>query len=154
MPLMMGIRVIAPKPILSQDPYPVFNVADASLVELVADRHFHKPQASNAELFAPQPSFEDKLPSEPKPTEEEVQQAVRKQYEAVKTTWEEPLWKAPEVKTFVEVWENALKWNVDAGFNSAATHGLSDIAAIPKNMKEQFMDTYMAPPLLAAVKVA
>lgn len=69
---MMGIRVIAPKPILSEDPYPVFNVADASLVELIAERHFSKPQASNADLFAPQSSFKDNLPSKPKPTEEKV----------------------------------------------------------------------------------
>jgi hypothetical protein len=151
---MMGLRVIAPKPILSQDPYPVFNIADASLVELIAERHFEKPKESNAELFAPQPSFEDKLPPEPKPTKEAVQQAIKDQYKAVLDTWKAPKWKATEVKTFVNLWESSIKWNVSAGFNSSATGGLADIAAIPEKTREQFMNIYMAPPLLAAVKVS
>lgn len=58
------------------------------------------------------------------------------------------------MKSFMEVWKKALKWDVNTGFNSAATHGLANITAIPEEMKKQFMDIYMAPPLLATVQVA
>ncbi|PCD29826.1 hypothetical protein FGRA07_10830 [Fusarium graminearum] len=153
-PLMMGLRVIAPKPTLSQDPYPVFDVADASLVELTAEKHFEKPKDSNAKLFAPQPSFEDQLPTEPKPTDEAIQKAIKDQYEAVLEAWKAPAWEATDVKAFVNLWESSLKWDVAAGFNSGSTGGLADIAAIPEKTKEQFMDIYMAPPLLSAAVVA
>ncbi|KAK7935993.1 hypothetical protein PG985_001488 [Apiospora marii] len=80
-PLMMGLRITAPKPILSPDPYPAFDVADATLVELDAERHFEKPKVSNAKLFAPQPSLEDQLP--PDPEDEVRKKAISDQYDAV-----------------------------------------------------------------------
>jgi hypothetical protein len=145
---MMGLRVTAPKPILSQDPYPKFDIADASLVELTAERYFKKPKDSNAKLFAPQPSFEDRLP--PDPTKEETQQALKYQYDAVLEAWKAPVWEATDVKTFVSLWMSSLGWNVAAGSDGSSVGGLAEIAAIPEKTAEHFQDLYVAPALLAA----
>ncbi|KAI8207724.1 hypothetical protein K4K52_002067 [Colletotrichum sp. SAR 10_76] len=150
--LMMGLRVTAPKPILSHDPYPIFDVVDANLVELTAERHFEKPKDSNAKLFAPQPSFEDHLP--PNPTEEDIEQAIKDQYDSVLGKWKAPMWEATDVKTFVNLWQSSLGWDVAAGRKGGSDGGLADIAAIPEKTAEQFGDLYVAPPLLAAAVAA
>ncbi|KAH6980177.1 hypothetical protein EDB82DRAFT_510319 [Fusarium venenatum] len=62
LPLMMGPRIIAPKPILSCDPYLVFDIADATLIKPTADHSFEKQKKTNNKLSAPRPSLEDKLP--------------------------------------------------------------------------------------------
>ncbi|KAK7995737.1 hypothetical protein PG990_014510 [Apiospora arundinis] len=154
-PLMMGLRVTAPKPIISQDPYPIFDVADASLVGLTAERHLTKPKKSNTKLFAPQPSFEDQLP--PDPTEEARQKAISNQYKAVLDHWKTPVWDKTAVKTFVNLWESSFGWSVVAGVGGIANGsggGLADIAAIPEKTAAHFADLYVAPPLLAAAVAA
>ncbi len=137
---MMGLRVIAPKPLRSRDPFDVVNAADAARETITADKSFPAPGPSN-DGWIPLPSKVDLLPDQPPPDKEAVRQANIAQYAAVKTAWETPVWKREETEGFVAEWQKALKW--DEGI------GLEKLVGMPAKVKANFDDLYVAAPLFA-----
>lgn len=93
MPLLMGVLVTAPKPIRSRDPLPIYNIADATLVRLTAEKVFPKPAASNA----------DWEPAEPA-------QDVAEHYDAVLGAWGKPALASDGQRGFVNSWASAFGW--------------------------------------------
>lgn len=126
MSLMMGVDMMAPKAIMSPDPFPPFITADADLQELDADKPF--PALVN--------SATEWEPGKPYPDRK-----IEKQYDAVYDKWVTPTWGTGTdgQKGFVGGWAKALSWNVSA---------MSDIASIPEMLKRGFKNLYVAPPLL------
>ncbi|PHH93130.1 hypothetical protein CDD83_510 [Cordyceps sp. RAO-2017] len=125
LPLMMGVQITAPKPTISPDPFPAFKVADADLQSLIAERLF--PQSVDTDAaWAPTESNAD----------------VKKQYQDALDGWTNPAAGADMQKGFVGALADCLKWdNVKA---------LQSIAGIPERLKNGFMDSYVAAPLLTA----
>ncbi|KAI1819780.1 putative transcriptional activator srcap-like protein [Xylaria intraflava] len=121
--LLAGVRLTAPPPKKSEDPYPVFDIVDAELVTLFADKPFPKPEKSR-ENWKPDEVLEG-----------------RAQWEIVRKKWAWPDWSQDgrEVQEeFVGGWAATLGWD----------KGLSKWANMPKGIKDQFDDLYVAAPLI------
>ncbi|KAL8372578.1 hypothetical protein RB595_002087 [Gaeumannomyces hyphopodioides] len=125
MPLLMGVLVTAPKPIKSRDNLPVYNIADATLVRLTAEKVFPKPAASNA----------DWEPAEP------PKDAVE-HYGAVLEVWKKPTLGSGGRRGFVDSWASAFGWGQD---KMAGKMG-----AMPKKIRSRFEKLYVAAPLMTA----
>lgn len=126
---MMGVDIMAPKAVMSPDPFPVFKVDDAGLQRLTASKPF--PPLVNSKT-----AWE---PGKPYPDTE-----IKRQYDAVYNDWVNPAWGTGDSgqKGFIRGWAAALSWDISA---------LSDIASIPKRLKQGFTSLYVAPPLLTNV---
>ncbi|EFY85733.1 putative transcriptional activator srcap-like protein [Metarhizium acridum CQMa 102] len=121
--LLAGVRLTAPPPHMSNDPYPVFNILDAELQELTAEEPFPQSEGSN----------QDWDPAESPQTIE--------QWEMVREQWAVPDWdqgtgKVQEV--FVSSWMAALGWDAR----------LSQWAKMPKWVHHQFDGLYVDAPLM------
>lgn len=122
---MAGVRVTAPKPTMSPDPFPAYEVADADLAELDAERPL--PAIFTADgAWAPAKPNDD----------------VKKQYEAVHEAWSNPALGPGDdgQKGFVAVLAESLRWD--------GASKLQDIAGIPDRLKKGFMNMYVASPLM------
>ncbi|KAI1457411.1 hypothetical protein F4805DRAFT_467424 [Annulohypoxylon moriforme] len=127
MTLMMGVKITAPKPQLSDDPFPAFNVDDANLQRLTAEKPF--PSFSDSDqAWAPGVPFAD--------------EEVGKQFDAVYDGWTDPSMGSGDEgqKGFVGTLAQCMMWD--------NVSGLKDIAGIPERLKKSFMDLYVAAPLL------
>ncbi|KHN98868.1 uncharacterized protein MAM_03330 [Metarhizium album ARSEF 1941] len=121
--LLAGVRLTAPPPHMSNDPYPVFNMLDAELEELTAQEPFPEDEGSN----------ENWDPAEPLQTTE--------QWELVREKWAVPDWDqgtGQVQEEFVSGWTVALGWDA----------GLSQWAKIPQWVNAQFDRLYVAAPLI------
>ncbi|XXG96345.1 histone H2A.Z [Hypoxylon texense] len=121
--LLAGIRLRAPPPRISEDPYPVFNTADAKLQELTAKRRFPGPKDAG----------EDWDPAE--------RLAGKEQWKMVWEKWAAPDWDEGGRKVqeeFVGGWAAALGWDA----------GLSQWAKMPKQVHDQFDKLYVAAALM------
>lgn len=111
LPLMAGVRVTAPKPTMSPDPFPAYKVADADLQELTAERPF--PAMVIAEdAWAPV-----------KPNDN-----VKKRYEDVHEAWENPVLEEKGQQGFVSALAQSLRFS--------DVSGLQSIAGIPDRLKK------------------
>ncbi|KAJ4007417.1 hypothetical protein NW752_007603 [Fusarium irregulare] len=124
-PLMTGVRVIAPKPTMSPDPFPAYKVADADLQELSAERPL------------PAMTTVDTAWAPVKPNED-----VKKRYEDIHQAWVNPVVGEKDQQSFVGTLAQSLSWG--------DVSGLKRIAGIPDRLKKGFMNMYVASPLLAA----
>lgn len=123
--LMTGVRVTAPKPTMSPDPFPAYKVADADLQELTAKRNF--PGMVTAEdAWAPVKPNDD----------------IKQRYEDIHGAWVSPALEEKGQQDFVGALAQSLGWS-DLG-------QLKSIAGIPERLKKGFMNMYVASPLLAA----
>ncbi|CVK96645.1 uncharacterized protein FMAN_10975 [Fusarium mangiferae] len=123
--LMTGVRVTAPKPTMSPDPFPAYKVADADLQELTAERNF--PGMATAEdAWAPVQPNDD----------------VKQRYEDIHDAWVSPALEEKGQQDFVGTLAQSLGW-------SDVSH-LKSIAGIPDRLKKGFMNMYVASPLLTA----
>ena len=122
MPLMMGVQITAPKPVLSPDPFPAFKVADADLQRLLAERPF--PTMADADAaWAPASPF--------------TGDDVKKQYEAVHDGWINPA---------LGTGDDGQSGFVGALVDSFLWEGVSElkkIAGIPERLGKTFMDMYV-----------
>ncbi|KAM0229925.1 hypothetical protein ACHAPO_009647 [Fusarium lateritium] len=121
-PLMTGVRVIAPKPTMSPDPFPAYDVAGADIVEITADRRLPGIITVD-EAWAPVKPIDD----------------VEKRYEGIHQAWMSPVLGESGQKSFVDSLAQSFGWG---------DKGLQDIAKIPDRLKEGFMNMYVASPLL------
>ncbi|PTD06143.1 hypothetical protein FCULG_00012381 [Fusarium culmorum] len=122
-PLMTGVRVIAPKPTVSPDPFPAYNVADADLQELTAEKSLPTMMTVDS-AWAPVKPNED----------------VKKRYEDVHQAWMNPVVGESGQQGFVGTLAQSLGWG--------DVSGLKNIAGIPDRLKKGFMNMYVASPLL------
>lgn len=120
---MTGVRVTAPKPTMSPDPFPAYKVADADLQELTAERSF--PGMATAEdAWAPVKPNDD----------------VKQRYEDIHDAWVSPALEEKGQQDFVGALAQSLGW-------SDVSH-LKSIAGIPERLKRGFMNMCVASPLL------
>lgn len=120
----MGVQMTAPKAQIAPDPFPAFDVADASLQTLPSERAF--PTIAPVDpTWAPD-----------KPT------GGAEQYKAVLDTWVAPGWGTGQDGQggFVEKLAQKMKW--------ADPESLKSIAGIPDRLKSGFMNMYVAAPLM------
>ncbi|KAG5794897.1 hypothetical protein H9Q69_006068 [Fusarium xylarioides] len=123
--LMTGVRVTAPKPTMSPDPFPAYKVADADLQELTAERNF--PGMVTAEdAWAPVKPNDD----------------VKQRYEDIHHGWVSPALEEKGQQDFVSALAQGLGWG--------DVSQLKSIAGIPERLKKGFMNMYVASPLLTA----
>ncbi|TWU71091.1 hypothetical protein ED733_002692 [Metarhizium rileyi] len=121
--LLAGVRLTAPPPHMSNDPYPVFSILDAELQALTAEKAFPEPQDSN-EAWDPAESLQ-----------------TAEQWQTVREKWAVPDWDqgASQVQQdFVSGWAAALGWDT----------GLSQWAKIPEWVNAQFDTLFVAAPLI------
>jgi hypothetical protein len=131
-PLMMGVTLTAPPPILSPDKLPAFEIADASLLNLPAKKNFPEEEEAHSE-FSP---VEPIVGPEPYPE--------KPQYDAVYAAWTVPTWSTGTpgaTTTFVQKWAKAFGWDENA---------MSQVSTMPTKLKAQFNNLYVAAPLLTA----
>ncbi|RKK25000.1 hypothetical protein BFJ66_g15705 [Fusarium oxysporum f. sp. cepae] len=124
-PLMTGVRVTAPRPTMSPDPFPAYKVADADLQELTAERKL--PVMVTAEN-----AWEPVKPND----------VVKQRYEDIHEAWVNPSLKEEGQQSFVGALAEGLGWS-DVG-------QLKSLAGIPERLKRGFMNMYVASPLLTA----
>ncbi|PHH92176.1 hypothetical protein CDD83_8562 [Cordyceps sp. RAO-2017] len=123
--LMMGTVLTAPPPVMSQDRLPVFDIADATLVEIDGDP-----------LPAGQPSQETWTPDAPA--------EGTGQWAAVHDKWKSPSWDAAGQggdgvqSQFVKTWAQTLGWDA----------ALAALAGLPKLLDGRFNEIYVAAPLM------
>lgn len=122
---MTGVRVIAPKPTVSPDPFPAYKVADADLQELTAEKYLPTMMTVDS-AWAPVKPNED----------------VKKRYEDVHQAWMNPVVGESGQQGFVGTLAQSLGWG--------DVSGLKNIAGIPDRLKKGFMNMYVASPLLTA----
>ncbi|KAF5687797.1 hypothetical protein FDENT_5087 [Fusarium denticulatum] len=121
--LMTGVRVTAPKPTMSPDPFPAYKVADADLQELTAERNF--PGMVTAEdAWAPGEPNDD----------------VKQRYEDIYDAWVSPALQEKGQQDFVGALAQGLGWG--------DVSQLKSIAGIPERLKKGFMNMYVASSLL------
>ncbi|ENH66737.1 hypothetical protein FOC1_g10007387 [Fusarium oxysporum f. sp. cubense race 1] len=124
-PLMTGVRVTAPRPTMSPDPFPAYKVADADLQELTAERKL--PVMVTAEN-----AWEPVKPND----------VVKQRYEDIHEAWVNPSLKEEGQQSFVGALAEGLGWS-DAS-------QLKSLAGIPERLKRGFMNMYVSSPLLTA----
>ncbi|KAI3326680.1 hypothetical protein HD806DRAFT_413055 [Xylariaceae sp. AK1471] len=121
--LLAGVRLTAPPPKESVDPYPAFDLADAESQDLSADKPFLIPKDASKN-WEPARALEGK-----------------QQWEVVREKWATPDWAmfGEEVQEeFIGGWAAALGWDTD----------LSKWAKMPTRMYDQFDTLYVAAPLI------
>ncbi|KAF5639342.1 hypothetical protein F52700_4194 [Fusarium sp. NRRL 52700] len=123
--LMTGVRVTAPKPTMSPDPFPAYKVADADLQELTAERNF-PGMVTAEEAWAPVEPNDD----------------VKQRYEDLYDAWASPALEEKGQQDFVGALAQGLGWS--------DVSQLKSIAGIPERLKKGFMNMYVASPLLTA----
>ena len=127
---MMGVNLTAPPPILSPDKLPAFNIEDADLENLTAEKTFPQQESAHDEFRPVEPLVgPDPYPDKP-------------QYDAVHTAWTEGTWekeKPGSTAAFVRKWASAFGWDADT---------LSRVAGMPATLNAQFDNLYVAAPLL------
>ncbi|KAL7931801.1 hypothetical protein V8C35DRAFT_329162 [Trichoderma chlorosporum] len=135
--LMMGVKLTAPKAQIAPDPFPAFDVADASLQRLWATKPF--PTIANANT-----AWEPVEPFKKKDEDEKEVEDFEKQYAAVLDNWSNPSWGTEDdgQKGFVGILAESFKWD--------KPDALKSIAGIPERLKKGFMNMYVAAPLLTA----
>jgi hypothetical protein len=122
---MTGVRVTAPKPTMSPDPFPAYKVADADLQELTAVRNL--PDVVTAEdAWAPV-----------KPNDN-----FKQQYEDIHEAWVNPSLEEQGQQDFVGTLAQGLGWS--------DVSQLKSLAGIPERLKRGFMSMYVASPLLTS----
>ncbi|KAI1098286.1 hypothetical protein F4804DRAFT_132081 [Jackrogersella minutella] len=140
--LMSGVLFMAPPPVMSQDRLPVFNIMDATLQEIDAEKGFPAIEYSNSDWEPDQPTTD---PS--------------KQWAAVQDKWKTPGWDSdddddfstegsPEAaveedardvqKQFVQSWAEAFQWD----------SALSAIAKMPRMLDKRFNELFVAAPMM------
>lgn len=121
-PLMMGVRLTAPPPYMAPDKLPTFNIEDADLEELRAEKSFPNPTLSHTEWE----------PDDP--------QTGVAQWKAAHDSWTNPAWGiGPEGQVgFVRKCAEALGWD----------NTMSQFAAFPVRLQEKFEELYVAAPLM------
>ncbi|KAI0536511.1 hypothetical protein GGR58DRAFT_528184 [Xylaria digitata] len=125
--LMSGVQITAPKPTMSLDPFPAYEVADADLQRLLSERSF--PAIIEADdAWGPDQQHADG--------------DIQEQYDAVVNAWSNPpLGEGDEGRQgFVGYLAEAFKW--------AVVDEMKSIAGIPERLRNGFMDLYVAAPLL------
>lgn len=135
-PLMMGIRLTAPPPILSKDPFPAYKIEDATLVRIKSAKRFPKPAGATA-AFGPAPAITG-----------ETQAEKAKQWTAVYDTWVAASdAQAQKVKEsakpgFVDKWAETLGWDASV---------LKGLGRMPRRLRNQkvFDNYYVAAPLIS-----
>ncbi|KAL7905450.1 hypothetical protein GGI35DRAFT_488372 [Trichoderma velutinum] len=135
--LMMGVKLTAPKAQMAADPFPAFDVADASLERLWAVKPF--PAIANANT-----AWEPVEPFKKKDEHDKEVEDFEKQYAAVLDSWSNPSWGAEDdgQRGFVGILAESFKWD--------KPDTLKSIAGIPDRLKKGFMNMYVAAPLLTA----
>ncbi|OTA84774.1 hypothetical protein M434DRAFT_377374 [Hypoxylon sp. CO27-5] len=125
--LMAGILITAPKPVMSPDPFPPYQVADANLQRLFSEKPF--PAITTAD-----PAWE--------PDQPHMGNDPKEQYDAVYNAWTKASTSPDDEmqKGFVEILAESLKWK--------KSDEMKGIAGIPARLKEGFMNLYVAAPLL------
>lgn len=124
---MMGVQVKPPPPVISDDPFPKFNIIDASIKGINA-KYSASHDPANAEFFPVDPIPD----TDPKPAKD--------QYTVVHDAWGNPIWGTGDDGRagFVSRWADAFGWG-------KAMDGLSDLL---KKLDNQFFNLYVAAPLL------
>ncbi|KAI1270212.1 hypothetical protein F5Y18DRAFT_367538 [Xylariaceae sp. FL1019] len=129
-PLMMGIRYLAPKAHMSPDPYPKYNEANRELETIAIDRPFpFSKDRANASL-AWAPAF----------TGEET---VGDRYEKVHAAWATPALsvagekQSPQAR-FVDTWINVFGWDKSDSVWSKP--------GMPEKLGKRFEDVYVVAP--------
>ncbi|KAM0188806.1 hypothetical protein ACHAPI_010415 [Fusarium lateritium] len=121
--LMMGVLMQGPPAVMSEDTLEAFDILDAGLEDLPADKNF------------PDPGWSDKSwePDEPKKS--------ASQWDVVHNKWKSPDWNEGEARdvqtSFVDTWANTFGWDA----------ALSGFAKIPKLLDERFNNLYIGAPL-------
>lgn len=110
---------------MSPDPFPAYEVADADLQELTAERKL--PVMVTAEN-----AWEPVKPND----------VVKQRYEDIHEAWVNPSLKEEGQQSFVGALADGLGWS-DVG-------QLKSLAGIPERLKRSFMNMYVASPLLTA----
>ncbi|KAF4332926.1 transcriptional activator srcap [Fusarium beomiforme] len=122
--LMMGVLMQGPPAVMSKDTLKAFDILDAGLEDLPADKNF------------PDPGWSDKSwePDEPK--------KGAAQWDVVHDKWKSPDWNEGEAKDvqtgFVDTWAKTFGWD----------SALSGLAKIPKLLDERFNSLYVGAPLI------
>lgn len=119
---MMGVLLTAPPPHIAPDKLPTFNIEDADLQELRAEKSLPNPTQSHT----------DWEPDDP--------QAGVAQWKAVQASWMNPAWGigSEGQMGFVGKWADALGWD----------NAMSQLAAFPVRLQERFEELYVAAPLM------
>ncbi|KAG5661276.1 hypothetical protein KAF25_005398, partial [Fusarium avenaceum] len=122
--LIMGVLMQGPPAVMSEDTLKAFNILDAGLEDLPADKSFPDPEWSDK-------SWE---PDEPK--------KGAAQWHAVHDKWKSPDWnerRSKDAQTgFVDTWAKTFGWD----------SALSGLAKIPKLLDERFDNLYVNAPLI------
>ncbi|KAI0901553.1 hypothetical protein F4806DRAFT_490030 [Annulohypoxylon nitens] len=141
--LMSGVLLMVPPPVMSQDRLPVFNVMDAMLQEIDAEKGFPAEEYSSPDW---EPDQSTVVPSE--------------QWTAVHDKWKSPAWNTDEydedvltecdrevevqedtrdVQTqFVKSWAEAFQWD----------SALSTLARMPRMLDKRFNELFVAAPMM------
>lgn len=121
-PLMMGVLLTTPPPTMAPDKLPTYNIEDAQLQELRAEKNFPLPTQSHPEW---EPSAPQEGPA---------------QWKAVHDKWANPAWGTglDGQAGFVGKWAEVFGWD----------KAMSQLAAIPKRLNERFEDLYVAAPMM------
>lgn len=119
---MMGVLLTAPPPYMAPDKLPTFNIEDADLQELRAEKIFPNSAPSHTEW------------------EPEDPQTGVAQWKAVQDSWTNPSWGigSEGQMGFVGKWAEAFGWD----------NAMSQLAAIPMRLQEMFEELYVAAPLM------
>ncbi|KAI1773210.1 hypothetical protein F4818DRAFT_120559 [Hypoxylon cercidicola] len=139
--LMAGVLITAPKPTMAPDPFPAYDVADADLVELDAEKAF--PTLADADAaWAPAKPLTGNGSGNGG--------GVQNQYDAVLRTWSVPPLGSDEEgrQGFVGALAAAFKWDLADGMARIVDEFKSK-AGMPERLKSGFMDLYVAAPLLS-----
>lgn len=145
--LMMGVLLMAPPPFMSEDKLPAFNILDASLEDLDAEKKFPVPVSASKQWVGAEPQ-------EGKPQWEEVHKlwatpdwdndhsATSEEDEEEKDVEGEVREEKVSVQTkFVAMWAAAFGWD---GM-------LAKVAKVPSLLDKRFDQLYVAAPLLTQV---
>lgn len=118
-PQIMDVVFTAPPPIMAPDKFPVFDILDAQLVDLDADKPFPDSQKSHP----------DWQPAKPKDG--------KAQWKEVHDWWKSPALGETGQQTFVSMFKEAFNWG-----------GEKLNTKIPDRLEKRFNDLYIAAPLL------
>lgn len=119
---MMGVLLTAPPPNMAPDKLPTFNIEDADLQEIPAEKNFPNPNLSHTEWE----------PDDP--------QSGVAQWKAVQDSWTNPTWGigSEGQMGFVGKWAEVFGWDT----------AMSKLAAFPWGLQERFEELYVVAPLM------
>ncbi|KAF4947853.1 hypothetical protein FGADI_10091 [Fusarium gaditjirri] len=133
--LMMGVSLIAPPPLMSQDKLQTFKILDANLERILSKEGFPDERQAVQDWDPVEPLHDDSIPvGSPG--------RYKKQFEEIHMKWEKPDWnqiQGADVQTdLVSRWAKAFNWD----------ESLSKIAKIPDLVNKRFTNLYLESPLL------